>query len=327
MRPAGARGARSAPVITAALVTTQPRAVLLAPSDTASCGVDSDELPARILDTIPGIVLTLGDNAFPDGTLSTYVSCYDPTWGRHKAHTYATLGNHEYKTGTAAGAFDYFGDRAGPRNQGHYSFDLGAWPYRLELQRRLRPVHRRLRAGPVAPGRPRREHQAVHPRGLASSAVLLVARGRLHVRGPHRDDLEPALRRGGGRRGGFGAGHQGIQRGHGRRERRTPDGHRGEQRSRGWRLRRAAPDPVRRPLRLAIRAHNGRDIRRLGERSVPLSLGDLKALVWSLVSQRSARLLRVSGSTGKRRTPAASPALASSPGPPARGASAGSSAG
>src|SRR3989475_155056 len=238
MRPAGARGARSAPVITAALVTTQPRAVLLAPSDTASCGVDSDELPARILDTIPGIVLTLGDNAFPDGTLSTYVSCYDPTWGRHKAHTYATLGNHEYKTGTAAGAFDYFGDRAGPRNQGHYSFDLGAWPYRLELQRRLRPVQRRLRAGPVAPGRPRREHQAVHPRGLASSAVLLVARDRLHVRRLHQDDLEPALRRGGGRRaeradaplralrphdpgrrGGFGAGDQGIQRGHGRHER------------------------------------------------------------------------------------------------------------
>src|SRR3989449_4829285 len=104
MRPAGARGARSAPVITAALVTTQPRAVLLAAGDIASCGVDSDELTARILDTIPGTVLTLGDNAFPDGTLSTYVSCYDPTWGRHKAHTYATLGNHEYKTGTAAGA-------------------------------------------------------------------------------------------------------------------------------------------------------------------------------------------------------------------------------
>src|SRR3989442_1048682 len=122
-----ARGARSAPVITAARVTAEAHAVLLAAGDIASCGVDSDELTARILDTIPGTVLTLGDNAFPDGTLSTYVSCYDPTWGRHKAHTYATLGNHEYKTGTAAGAFDYFGDRAGPRDQGYYGFDLGAW--------------------------------------------------------------------------------------------------------------------------------------------------------------------------------------------------------
>ncbi|HYU01885.1 MAG TPA: PKD domain-containing protein [Gemmatimonadales bacterium] len=122
-----ARGARSAPVITAALVTAAAHAVLLAAGDIASCGVDSDELTARILDTIPSTVLTLGDNAFPDGTLSTYVSCYDPTWGRHKARTYATLGNHEYKTGTAAGSFDYFGDRAGPRDQGYYSFDLGAW--------------------------------------------------------------------------------------------------------------------------------------------------------------------------------------------------------
>src|SRR5436309_2210357 len=76
---------------------------------------------------MPGTVLTLGDNAFPDATLSTYLSCYDPNWGRHKAHTYATLGNHEYTTGTAAGAFDYFGDRAGPRGKGYYSFELGAW--------------------------------------------------------------------------------------------------------------------------------------------------------------------------------------------------------
>ena len=122
-----ARGARSTPVITTAVLTAAASAVLLAAGDIASCGVDSDELTAQILDTMPGTVLTLGDNAFPDATLSTYLSCYDPNWGRHKAHTYATLGNHEYTTGTAAGAFDYFGDRAGPRDKGYYSFDLGAW--------------------------------------------------------------------------------------------------------------------------------------------------------------------------------------------------------
>jgi hypothetical protein len=37
------------------------------------------------------------------------------------------MGNHEYNTGNAAAAFDYFGDRAGPRDLGYYSFDLGQW--------------------------------------------------------------------------------------------------------------------------------------------------------------------------------------------------------
>src|SRR6266540_2944909 len=101
--------------------------VLLAAGDISSCGSNQDELTARILDTIPGTVVPLGDNAFPNGTLTDYQNCYGPTWGRHKARTYATLGNHEYDTGTANGAFDYFGDRAGPRGLGYYSFDLGAW--------------------------------------------------------------------------------------------------------------------------------------------------------------------------------------------------------
>ena len=101
--------------------------VLLAAGNIASCGTDRDELTARLLDTLSGTVLTLGDNAYPNGTLGDYQNCYDPTWGRHKARTYATLGNRDYNTGAADGAFDYFGNHAGPRAKGYYSFDLGAW--------------------------------------------------------------------------------------------------------------------------------------------------------------------------------------------------------
>ena len=121
-----ARGAASPAASTTAHVQASPL-VVLAAGNIASCGSDWDELTARILDTIPGTVLTLGDNAFPNGTATNYQTCYDPTWGRHKARTYATLGNHEYDTGTADGAFDYFGERAGARGQGYYSFNLGAW--------------------------------------------------------------------------------------------------------------------------------------------------------------------------------------------------------
>ena len=100
--------------------------VLIVAGNIASCGTEERaESTADLVAGIPGTVLTLGDNVFPDATY--YQSCYDPTWGRHKARTWATLGNHEYQSGTADGAFDYFGDRAGPRGQGYYSFDLGAW--------------------------------------------------------------------------------------------------------------------------------------------------------------------------------------------------------
>jgi hypothetical protein len=102
--------------------------VVLAAGNIAKCGSTMDDATGRILDTIPGTVFTLGDNAFPEEDPAPYNNCYAPTWGRHKHRTYATLGNHEYSAGTAAAeSFDYFGDRAGPRGLGYYSFDLGGW--------------------------------------------------------------------------------------------------------------------------------------------------------------------------------------------------------
>src|SRR5436853_203890 len=98
--------------------------VLVGAGNIATCGGVDDEATANLLDAIPGTVVTLGDNAFPHGTLADYTNCYDPSWGRHKSRTYGVLGNHEYDTGNANGAFDYFGARAGPRDLGYYSFDL-----------------------------------------------------------------------------------------------------------------------------------------------------------------------------------------------------------
>ena len=123
-----ARGGVSQPVTTTASVSGRPdtAVVLIVAGNIASCGTEERaEAMARLVDGIPGTVLTLGDNVFPDATY--YQACYDPSWGRLKARTWATLGNHEYQSGSADGAFDYFGDRAGPRGLGYYSFDLGAW--------------------------------------------------------------------------------------------------------------------------------------------------------------------------------------------------------
>lgn len=102
-------------------------AVVLAAGDIASCNTPGDERTAAILDTIPGLVLALGDNAYVHGTEAEYRDCYTPSWGRHRDRTRAAPGNHDYHTPGAAAYYAYFGERAGPAGRGYYSFDVGAW--------------------------------------------------------------------------------------------------------------------------------------------------------------------------------------------------------
>ncbi len=101
--------------------------VLVGAGDIASCARHRGEATARLLDTIPGTVFTAGDNAYPWGTFDQYLRCYHVTWGRHKARTRPTPGNHDYATPGAAGYFRYFGALAGDSGAGYYSYELGAW--------------------------------------------------------------------------------------------------------------------------------------------------------------------------------------------------------
>ena len=82
-------------------------------------------------------LLDLGDNQYACGGYQAYVQAYDLSWGKLKAITHPSVGNHELLTsgGTdctsanagAAGYFKYFGAAAGTPGQGYYSFDIGAW--------------------------------------------------------------------------------------------------------------------------------------------------------------------------------------------------------
>jgi acid phosphatase type 7 len=118
------------------------RAVLLAAGDIASCQSRGDRATAKLLDSISGTVLALGDEAYPAGTAKDFDECYDPTWGRFEDRTKPVPGNHEYMTPGAAGYFDYFSG-TGARSsapvpntkenpgltpgKGYYSYDRGAW--------------------------------------------------------------------------------------------------------------------------------------------------------------------------------------------------------
>ena len=104
-----------------------PSAVLVGAGDIAHRDSPGDEATAALLDGIDGTVFTAGDNAYGAGSASDFRDAYQPTWGRHKGRTYPTPGNHDYQTPNASGYFDYFGDRAGPRGLGYYTYDVGAW--------------------------------------------------------------------------------------------------------------------------------------------------------------------------------------------------------
>ncbi len=108
-------------------------AILVGAGDIADCtsvGADGGahaEATARLLDRMAyDVVFTAGDNAYFDGTAAQFANCYAPRWGRHKPRTYPSPGNHEYQVSPAP-YFDYFGDHAGPRGAGFYSYNLGNW--------------------------------------------------------------------------------------------------------------------------------------------------------------------------------------------------------
>jgi hypothetical protein len=102
-------------------------AALVAAGDIAGCGHVGDTATAALVAATGGTVATLGDHAYNQGGAAQFANCYGPTWGRFKERTRPAVGNHEYRTAGATGYFNYFGDRAGPRGKGWYSYNLGSW--------------------------------------------------------------------------------------------------------------------------------------------------------------------------------------------------------
>ncbi|MFD7654257.1 DNRLRE domain-containing protein [Actinosynnema sp. NPDC059797] len=127
-RETGATAPQLLVTTTAGTTTPAPDAdpVLVGAGDISNSG-SGDSATAALLDGIPGTVFTTGDNVYDSGTTSEFNNHYNPTWGRHKARTRPSPGNHDYNTSGATGYYNYFGSLAGPAGQGYYSYDLGNW--------------------------------------------------------------------------------------------------------------------------------------------------------------------------------------------------------
>jgi chitodextrinase len=101
--------------------------VITAAGDVCSSGTDPDDCKgtANLINQInPDAVLTLGDNAYDDGSPSDFSSEYAPNWGQFLNKTYPAPGNHDYHMSGASGYFGYFGSRAPAE---FYSYNLGNW--------------------------------------------------------------------------------------------------------------------------------------------------------------------------------------------------------
>jgi hypothetical protein len=99
------------------------------------CGSACNQTRPLVESMNPTAVITAGDNAYESGTLSEFNNSYHPQWGVFKSKTYPSPGNHEYITANAKGYFDYFNGvgqdtgRAGDRDKGYYSYDVGDWHF------------------------------------------------------------------------------------------------------------------------------------------------------------------------------------------------------
>ena len=120
-------GSITSPTPQPGVVGAGVEAVLIGAGDIALCGSAATEATARLLDGLPGTVITVGDNAYPSGSANDFRDCYDPAWGRHKARTRPSPGNHDYEQPGALPYFNYFGANAGPSGLGYYRYRLGEW--------------------------------------------------------------------------------------------------------------------------------------------------------------------------------------------------------
>jgi len=104
-------------LITTALSSATASTRVYAVGDIAQCpdGNAGHSMAAQTMTLVQegSPVLVLGDTVYIDATPEKLRTCYDPTWGRFKATTYAVPGNHDYVNGKVTAFLDYFGRRNG----------------------------------------------------------------------------------------------------------------------------------------------------------------------------------------------------------------------
>jgi len=101
--------------------------VFVGTGDIGSCLAIRDDETGRMLDSIAGVVFTVGDNDYSDATPApAYGVCYPSSWARQLPRTRPAPGEDDLRNGTLSDYYGFFGAAAAPP-LGYYSYDLGTW--------------------------------------------------------------------------------------------------------------------------------------------------------------------------------------------------------
>ncbi len=101
---------------------------LIAAGDIGRCDSTLDDATGALAASLPGVVATLGDTAYPDGTTQQLEECFGGSWGVVKDRIrFAVTGNHDVHTDDGEPLQAYLGSAAARDGRTWFSDDLGAW--------------------------------------------------------------------------------------------------------------------------------------------------------------------------------------------------------
>jgi hypothetical protein len=112
------------------LSSAEPGAVvtLLAAGDIGRCDSAADDATGALAASLRGVVATLGDTAYEDGSTQELEECFGGSWGGARDRVrFAVTGNHDLHTDDGEPLRAYMGSAASRDGRTWFSDDLGAW--------------------------------------------------------------------------------------------------------------------------------------------------------------------------------------------------------
>ena len=108
--------------------TGAPTVTMIAVGDIGRCDSTNDDATGALAAGLPGVVATLGDTAYPDGTTQQLEECFGGSWGVVKDRIrFAVTGNHDIHADGGVPLQEYMGSAAVQDGHTWFSDDLGAW--------------------------------------------------------------------------------------------------------------------------------------------------------------------------------------------------------
>ena len=97
----------------ASTATDGRRRHLIAAGDIGRCDSTADDATGALVASLPGVVATLGDTAYEDGTTQELEECFGGSWGGVKDRIkFAVTGNHDIHTDGGEPLQAYMGSAA-----------------------------------------------------------------------------------------------------------------------------------------------------------------------------------------------------------------------